>query len=206
MKKDWSQIACTLQLILSLLSSVHTLCYPVYEKCPLQISAKKINAKLCFNKMHHLSRCGTNSDALSGPQDWKLKDQCWGKTIAPVWTMERGNKGEQDIHLGVVYLPKAFCRSTLSLTPGANHNFKASLRPISPWPLGLPPRIVPPGLVRIGCGVPVKQGRGLISSAKCRERCANSTMESPDREGWRSVMEEREGVESWLHNPTNDLF
>lgn len=55
-----------------------------------------------------------------------------------MWTVKRGNEGEQDTHLGVVYWagPQGALRINPSLTPGANHNFKASLWPISPWPWG----------------------------------------------------------------------
>lgn len=105
-----------------------------------------------------------------------MKTSAEGETFAPDWTMERGNKGEQAIHSGVVYWasPQGALQINLSLTPGANHNFKTSLRPISLWPSGLSLRQHPLslGLVRIGHGAPVKHmgcGRGLISSAKWGE-------------------------------------
>lgn len=60
------------------------------------------------------------------------------RVIVLTWTAERGNEGERDSHLGVVYWagPQGALQINLSLTRGANHNFKASLRPISPWPWG----------------------------------------------------------------------
>lgn len=53
-------------------------------------------------------------------------------------TAKRGNEGEQDTHLGVVYWagPQGALEINHSLTPGANHNFKASLFLILPWPWG----------------------------------------------------------------------
>lgn len=60
------------------------------------------------------------------------------RTIVLVWTAKRGNQGEQDTHLGAVYWagPQGALQINPSLTRGANHNFKASLCPISPWPWG----------------------------------------------------------------------
>lgn len=55
-----------------------------------------------------------------------------------MWTVKRGNEGEQDTHLGAVYWtgPQGALWINPCLTPGANHNFKASLCPISLWPQG----------------------------------------------------------------------
>lgn len=57
-----------------------------------------------------------------------------GKQSSPVWTKERRHKGEQDIHLGAMYEdgPQGVPQTNRSLTPGAHHNFKASLCPILP--------------------------------------------------------------------------
>ena len=74
---------------------------------------------------------------------WKLKEQCCKREmklerlhLCEQW--KRGNEGEQDTHLGVVYWagPQGALQINPFLTRGANHNFKASPCPISPWPWG----------------------------------------------------------------------
>lgn len=79
-----------------------------------------------------------SSTHVQGAQRAELQGKDEIRAIVPVWTAKRGNEGEQDTHLGVVYWagPQGALQINPSLTRGANHNFKASLCPISPWPWG----------------------------------------------------------------------
>lgn len=67
-----------------------------------------------------------------------LRDGDEIRVMVLMWTLKRGNEGEQDTHLGVVYWagPQGAPQINPLLTLGANHNFKASLCPIPPWPWG----------------------------------------------------------------------
>lgn len=96
---------------------------------------------------------------------------------ALVQTVKRGNKGEGDAHLGAVYWvgPPGAQRINLFLTRGANHNFKASLRPIPPRPRGQTSRQpspggVPTGLIRNGCSAPVRHTRRESFDQRRRRR------------------------------------
>lgn len=87
--------------------------------------------------MHHLWKAETRNrhrKPLFALSMESLKACGEGKQLAPVSTKERRNKGEQDLHLGTVYEagPQGVPQTNYSLTPGAHHNFKASLCPILP--------------------------------------------------------------------------
>lgn len=108
--------------------------------------------------------------------DW----QSWNGASALVWTVKGGNKGEGDDRLGAVYWagPPGAQRINLSLTRGANHNFKASQRPISLRPRGQTSRQpspggVPTGLIRNGCSASVRHaGREGFDQHRRRRRPA----------------------------------
>lgn len=118
------------------------------------------HCKLYFNKMHQYHR-HRHPQCLFPPAVPR------GKQLALFgqWKGEIKENGTVTWELGL----KVFRRSPSSLTPGANHNFKASLCPFSQGPLGQISGQHPPGLIRTGRGAPVKHagcGRGLISFAK----------------------------------------
>lgn len=136
---------------------------------------------------NHLHRFkGRDAEPAGVSREWRS----WNGVSALAWTVERGNKGEADAHLGAVYWagPPGAQRINLFLTRGANHNFKASPRPISPRPRGQTSRQpspggVPTGLIRNGCSAPVRHtGREGFDQRRRRRpalRCIASGRAGP---------------------------
>lgn len=88
--------------------------------------------------MHRNDKCQILITSIQEAQIALLKDSNEIRVMVLVWTVKRRNEGEQDTHLGEVYwaAPQGTLQITPSLTLEANHNFKASLCPISTWPWG----------------------------------------------------------------------